>query len=426
MTSFIFGNLYRDRRVGWISAGLFCLNPGVFQNSVNGMENILLAMLVLLLFACLFVWPLRSKHRLAIVFILAALTSLARPEGTIASIVFGVVFYMQYRNRTEFAPKMAGLLMGGAVGAGTYLILSLLINGSFLPDSAYARYAAGLRESWILGPFHIHSRSVLRFIAYLPIAFGLCFLLALRLRNHVRGNKSHRYSSRDGGIDAALTLVLAMLVFYTFVAAAPHTIRYWIPFWPFAVGLATGTLKNLMNQCVKAFSLRRLLATGVVTLYLGFMVTVYTYEYYLRINQGVGYRHSEIVSAVANRMFFTKTFLKDLGLDECQHEPVRIAMTEVQLRYFLGDEFPLEIISLDGRTSSQFKRFVDSRTGTRRFDLLIEELRPDYIELGQFRADEELFPEVRARLNRCQSEVTMNDKTFVRTPQGLVRVLYNR
>lgn len=94
-----------------------------------------------------------------------------------------------------------------------------------------------------------------------------------------------------------------------------------------------------------------------------------------------------------------------------------MALTEVQLRYFLSDDGSVRILSLDGRTCNGFVRYVDPRTGLRRFDQYLREMHPDYIELGQFYPSEPILPVVEQRLGEGQTEIEVDGFRFLRTQE---------
>lgn len=75
VTAIAWAQLSRSRWVGWVSAAILVFNPGVFQNSLNGMEAILLALLQITLFFVVFRQaPPTSNRRLPLLLVMATLT----------------------------------------------------------------------------------------------------------------------------------------------------------------------------------------------------------------------------------------------------------------------------------------------------------------------------------------------------------------
>ncbi len=67
----------------------------------------------------------------------------------------------------------------------------------------------------------------------------------------------------------------------------------------------------------------------------------------------------------------------------------RVAVTEVQLRYFVDER--ITVLSLDGRTSSEILKYMDPRTGMPRFEEYLESVKPDYVQLGQWSRGQNWF-----------------------------------
>ena len=81
----------------------------------------------------------------------------------------------------------------------------------------------------------------------------------------------------------------------------------------------------------------------------------------------------------ARRAALTGEFLSDLGADG---DHTTIAVTEVQLRYFLDDR--VTVLSLDGRTSADILRYVDPISGVPDFGRYFADARPDYVHVRQW------------------------------------------
>ena len=413
VTAIAWAQLSKSRWVGWISAAILALNPGVFQNSLNGMEAILLALLQITLFLIVFgqASPTSNK-RLPLLLVMATLAALTRPEGILFCLLLtGFLAWQKRSLPAESIAILAGAVLGTAVMAG----INLQVSGQLTPDSGVARMAAGLRESILLGPVHIHPRSIVRLAAYLPLTIGLLFaaFAATGRAPLPAGSPALR-----GALSFSVLLVAAMLFFYTFIFGATHTIRYWIPFFPFVAGASCVGLVSLYRRwsagrarrpaATKRLNLLDWAAAVAAVALIVWMVGVYAIEGRQRMREGAGYPHSWIVNAKANRANYTAQFLHQTGIEGLD-KPIRLAVTEVQSRYFLEDDGSVEILSLDGRTAPDFARFLDPNTGLRRFDLYLNEMKPDLIVLEQLDPSEPILPAVAQALQQNPEGVILVD-----------------
>ena len=420
LTATVWGRAYRSRMIGAVVAALFAFNPGAFSNSVNGMEAPLLAALQLSLFGIVLVWDQRAM-RLLPVFLLSMAIALTRPEGVIFCVLLGIFLLLRKRS----VPWVGGAtLAGAATGLALVLLLDQHFGGTLIPDSSTARVAAALRESTWIGPLHIHSRSIARFLAYLPVSAGLlvAFLRAMRRNSDRPELRTSEDSALNSAAAFALLLTGTMLIFYTFVVGAMHMSRYWIPFFPFAMGVSAGTLVELFRKQV-ARTERRAISVALAAACIAWMIGIYAVEWRERAKTGFGYDHHLVAGAVRNRIRFTDEYLRTLG--ERRESSIRVAVSEVQVRYFLADDVPIRILSLDGRTAGSFARFVDWRTGMRRLDRYLTEMRPDFVELGPCHPAEPILPEVARRIMQGETEIEVQGFRFRRTgsPQ-LVQYLH--
>lgn len=385
---------------GSLVALAFALNPGVFQNSLNGMEAIALALLLQLLFFWAIVKPL--KNETAWLSALAILASLTRPEGIAFTLLLGCSCVFLDR---RLSARSIAVLTGMVLGAMVYVSINYSVSGSLNSDSAFARLAAALRESILLGPIHIHPRSFVRAMAYLPLTLGI-LIAAWNIRQ------------QNAAVRFALLIMTVFLFFYTFVVGAGHTIRYWIPFIGFYFGSAAIGLRLILDRVQRPLVFR-LSVLGIVVWVLG----VYGAEYFLRLNAGLGYQHETIVNAVANRAQTTETLRRSLGVQA--DTPLHLAVTEVQILYFLKDDDLIYIYSLDGRVSSHFKKYVDERTGLRDFDLLLTDIHPDFIEPDGALPEEPILSELVRRMqqNLADTAFEIQGHRFERTHSYLVRYM---
>ena len=131
VTAIAWAQLSKSRWVGWASAAVLALNPGVFQNSLNGMEAILLALLQITLFFLVFgqAQPTRNK-RLPTMAILATLAALTRPEGILFCLL--LAGFLAWQKRSLPAESIA-ILAGAALGTAVMAGINLQVSGQ--PDS---------------------------------------------------------------------------------------------------------------------------------------------------------------------------------------------------------------------------------------------------------------------------------------------------
>ncbi|MFS8637695.1 MAG: hypothetical protein FWJ74_06385 [Gemmatimonadota bacterium] len=443
--------LYGDRAAGLLAASAYALSPGIFRNATGGMEASFFALQLVLLFAVVFVprgegapalasgapregspthtaSPTRSERGLlAAAFALSATATLTRPEGLI--FVTLLAGYLAVRDRGR--PRLAlGILAGAAVGVAGTVLANLYATGSPIPDSAVARLATGLRASVRIGPLHADLRSVVLLLGYLPFTLGLVFGLSRRLASAGGGDRAGAVREGDAGptregdarpapepwrapVEFTLVLTAALLVFYTFVAGAAHASRYWLPFYPFVFGAGSGTLVLVFRR-LRREGWSRTAVPGAVACLL-WLAAFYAADAYRRRGAPIGHPHGQVAAAVRERPAFTERYLRELGVTAADPRPVSVAVTEVQVRYFLADDGSVRILSLDGRTGADFGRYLDPETGLRRFDLYLREVRPDFVELGQFDPAEPVLPAVLEAWERGEERITVDGFEFRRT-----------
>jgi hypothetical protein len=297
------------RRYGVIAAILTAVNPGMLQNSWNGMEAGLFAFLALL-------WLETRSEAIGCAMVLC------RPEGIIVWLV------------TQ--PRSIGCL----AGAVCYIAANLAVGGSLIPVSGMARTMAAAREAWFLGPLMVHPKLLVRLVLYLPLTVG-CIL-------------GCRRDQPEGRILAAVALL------YTFGTGAAHLSRYCVPWMPLYCGMACRAARG---------------KPWVVLCAALFLTGGWAYEAHLRLAQGVGYPHAEIVQAHSRRREATDWMLRYLGRDRAT-----VAMTEVQSRYFWDER--ITILSLDGRTGGPILRYT-GRDGMRDVRGFLRDNPVDWFEPGQ-------------------------------------------
>lgn len=451
--------LYGSRAAGILAASAYALSPAIFRNATGGMEASFFALQLVLLFTAVFgargggapvpasavrgggapipAWSStrREGGLLAAAFALSATATLTRPEGLIFVTLLAGYLAVRDRRRLRLA---LGILAGAAVGVAGTVLANLYATGSPIPDSAVARLATGLRASVRIGPLHADLRSIILLAGYLPFTLGLVLGLSRRLTSAGGGDQARsgredhagptrEADARSAGADDTraapepwrapveftLLLTAALLVFYTFVAGAAHASRYWLPFYPFVFGAGSGTLVLVFRR-LRGEGWTRTAVLGAVASLL-WLAAFYAADSYRRRGAPIGHPHGQVAAAVRERPAFTERYLRELGVTAADPRPVSVAVTEVQVRYFLADDGSVRILSLDGRTGADFGRYVDPETGLRRFDLYLREVRPDFVELGQFDPAEPVLPAVLEAWERGEERITVDGFEFRRT-----------
>lgn len=95
----------------------------------------------------------------------------------------------------------------------------------------------------------------------------------------------------------------------------------------------------------------------------------------------------ETLRAPSQRKQFTDKLFCTLGVEG--KRSIKVAVTEVQLRYFVDER--VVVLSLDGRTSSDIITYFNRSTGVPDFDKYLKKTKPDFVQLGQWGARDDWF-----------------------------------
>jgi hypothetical protein len=202
---------------------------------------------------------------------------------------------------------------------------------------------------------------------------------------------------------AAVLLVIAGVLFYTFIVGAEAFGRYFLPLFPFFFLAGVAGLVSIYERFVsvgrRETGVASRSAVAVIALAVLFLAATSALDTYRRLGPGrfaperaldviygpanLRYYSANVpllVAAPANRSAATDGFLRDLGAPPAAE--VSIAVTEVQLRYFLDDR--VTVLSLDGRTSADILTYVDPVSGVPDFERYFLDVRPDYVHARQW------------------------------------------
>jgi hypothetical protein len=123
------------------------------------------------------------------------------------------------------------------------------------------------------------------------------------------------------------------------------------------------------NSCI----LKTLIALLII-----FLFFTNAYDYYKRVVniEQLESNIYEVFYAPSNRRQVTNYAFDKLGIDS--NKTVKLAITEVQYRYFVDNRF--EIISLDGRSSPKILKYINDN-GFPDFERFIDDEKPDVVEV---------------------------------------------
>jgi hypothetical protein len=260
-------------------------------------------------------------------------------------------------------------------------------------DSSVARLYNGRQGSLFLlsGWLAFHPKAIISLAAaFLPILLGT-LITAFTPAETSRAAQSARFNHY-----APLILLLAALIFFTFIVGAESFGRYFLPLYPFLFLTGIAGLRRLYDWLRPR---RRPLAVSLILLTALFMAGTSLLDYGRRLGSGhftvnhvldvlygpanrqyLSFNLWELVQAPAQRTARTDELLLTLGAAEAAD--IRLAVTEVQIRYYLDER--VEIISLDGRTSATILPFIEPQSGIPDFAAYFESERPDFVHVNQW------------------------------------------
>jgi len=411
--------LFRAARDLWAFRGatlaavvaLWLAHTTIVANALGGLENVAGAFQLLALYYVLAAGrddrPI-SVRRAALIGALLGWAALTRPDsGVFALLLFVLALPALFRfpaPRRDGAPDIGRLLLIALVATAVLLpwfAYQYAVTGNFLTDSSMARLYNGRMGSLMLIPdlLYLHPKAIVSLgSAFLPLAAGFAITAAGLAARFLRAkpNRPALYRQAFPQI-AAVLLVIAGTLFYTFIVGAEAFGRYFLPLFPFFFLAGVAGLAAVYERLVA--SGRRSLAVAFVVLAVLFLVGTSALDSYRRLGPGrfMPQRALDVIYGPANLRYYspnmpllvaapdarrelTDGFLSDLGAPDAGH--VAIAVTEVQLRYFLDER--VTVLSLDGRTSAGILRTVDPTTGVPDFETYFLEARPDFVHANQW------------------------------------------
>lgn len=418
--------LYRVARDRWGMRGvalwavvlLWLGHTTIVANALGGLENVASALQLLLLY-----WLVSDerqtpdhKRRPLVRDMAIGLTAgwalLTRPDGGLFALILlalalPVLWTMADRARTMDGglwSVVRGLFLIAAFAAAVLLpwfLYQYRLTGNLLTDSSLARLYNGRMGALPLIPdlLYLHPKALVSLAAaFLPLGLGFLVTVSV-LVGRFRRAKEERlalYRSEFPRI-AAVLLVVAGVLFYTFVVGAEAFGRYFLPLFPF---FFLAGIDGLRIAYLRLAAIGRRRAANIfITLAALFLLATSSLDLYRRLGPGrfaperaldVIYGPANLryyaanlpwlVGAPARRAALTDGFLSDLGATSAGG--VSVAVTEVQLRYFLDER--VTVLSLDGRTSADVLTYVDPASGVPDFERYFLAARPDYVHAAQW------------------------------------------
>ena len=373
-----------------IVLGVWLSNTAIIVNALGGLENVLSAVQLLLVYlVCVRAIDNLSWQRSLGLGLLVGWTILTRLDcGFFSCVCVCSLFLTRFLtgNGSQRKTILVQFLLV-ALASGLFILpwysYQYSMTGKLVSDSALARLYGGRRTSWTIvnGHLYFHPKALFTLITvFMPLTLGVLLTLYRWGRNLFRSRE--RFGTQLSvtyATFASVTILGIGILFYTFVIGADHFGRYFVPVFPFFFILGFQGLWTLYDD----LSEKRLwLAKCILACMVGYLALGSGVDYYRRVVLRDQYSPEllEIVTNHRHRVGYTDRYLARLGVPTANH--VNIALTEVQLRFYVDDR--IKVLSLDGRTSAQLLKYIDRKSGMPDFQGYFEETRPDFVELGQW------------------------------------------
>jgi hypothetical protein len=411
---FISRSIWRFSK-NWAMAttGLWLTHTIVVANALSGLENILAAFQLLFLYFLLTGNnSTLTRKRSAVIGIWIGWTLLTRPDGGIFALALLAIFFLSSLpqsatiNNGEFSyPKlsifidMAIILVGIVIMILPWYVYQATSTGSIVTDSSLARLYIGRQGSITILPdrIYLHPKALLSLITgFLPLAAGFLVTVWTQSKNLIQSHRPKSWCAENFPTLSAILLFTIGFLFYTFVVGAESFGRYFLPLYPFLFLTGIAGIKNIYDLLLRH---NTALANAAIFLTIVFFALVSSYDYYRRLVPGrfeqnnildviYGPAHlqyyspnlADLIAAPELRTKHTDEFYSSLGVNSNQQ--MSIAVTEVQLRYFLDNR--VDVLSLDGRTSANLIDYVDKSSGVPDFSAYFETTRPDFVHVNQW------------------------------------------
>jgi len=397
---------------------LWFASVSIVKNSLGGLENILCALQLLLLYLFLMKNSrvFNFKDNLIIGLLLGWIV-LTRIDAGVLALVFVILYLFTKKpvplsgSKYIFSSLFTVLLTGFIVLLPWYLY-QYSETGKLLSDSSVARLFTGRRNSIPLfgGLLYFHPNAVtILFSAFIPLSLGFLWTtLRLKFKDNL-----HKIS--------AIIVVICSVLAYTFIVGADQFGRYFLICMPFF--LLAG-FKGLQEMYDKITEKNANAGKFFAVLNVSFFLLVNSYDYYRRV-VNIEQLESNIYEtfyAPSHRNIKTAEYLHKLGFDE--KDTIKLAITEVQFKYFVDER--IQVISLDGRSSPKILKYMNKK-GLPDFEKFIEDEKPDVIEVKGWDYERNLMNEWEGNIDRIkigESFMWKNNRVIYIMPWH-VKILYN-
>lgn len=377
---------------------LWLLCVPVLANAVSGLENILSALqvlLVLLLSERFFDPDRRGVGCSTAMGLVLGWALLTRPDGG-ALCLLAVALLHLFRLVQLKKWKTEIISMGVCVFFAALVLLpwyayQYRITGKVFTDSSLARMYAGRRASVMIIPdvLYFHPKALVTLLSFFaPISLGAVIWAASLCRSFFAERADWRAHLHRHLVEyASLVIIAAGLVFYSFVVGADHFGRYFLVIFPLFFVAGICGLNILFTGIRARFGGHA--ARALIVLAAAYMLMGSGTDFYRRVIKPGSYSGNliRVMRAEGRRKENTDRMLDYLNWTSAG--TARVAVTEVQLRYFVDER--ITVLSLDGRTSSEILKYMDPRTGMPRFEEYLESVKPDYVQLGQWSRGQNWF-----------------------------------
>jgi hypothetical protein len=364
---------------------LWMLNVSVLKNSLGGMENILSAFQLILIyyFLCKHSDALKLKN-IILLGVLNGWSILTRPDIGVLCLSVTLIYFVKFtfsegRKRFASAGYFLLIIFCAFIVILPWYYYQYKITGKIISDSSYSRIFSGRWNSIIIvtGTVFLHPYLILTlFTAFLPVTLGVLYYL--------RYTKSLFFNIRKSGIfylfdkfyfTSSVVILIAGFILYTFIVGGDQIGRYFIPFYPFLFILGISGLKLIYSDIRLKSTMMSKIFAGLMVI---FLLSVNIYDYYRRVISGTEMEANvnEMIHSPEKRKDYTLYFLN--GLRYKDTDTIKFALKEVQFRYFIDNRIIVE--SLDGRTSSKIFKYID-RNGFPDFEKYLLAEKPDIVEV---------------------------------------------
>lgn len=392
----------------WAVVLLWFGHATIVANALGGLENVAAALQLLLLAFLLgrYGVPPLTVGRSAMLGLVLGWALLTRPDGGLFALmlmVLGlpVLWFAAEGRRGYFVVRLLVIGLVTAMVVVPWFAYQYTVTGRLLTDSSMARLYNGRLGSLMIirDLLYFHPKPFVSLVtAFLPLVAGFLITaadLGQRFRR-AKGQRAVIYRALFPRT-AAVVLVAAGFLFYTFIVGAEAFGRYFLPLFPFLFLAGVAGLA-LVYERLRGRGWTKT-AIALAALAALFLVGTSALDAYRRLGPGrfVPERALDVIYGPANRRYYapnmpwlvgiparraalTDEFLRDLNAKDAAHHS--IAVTEVQLRYFLDDR--VTVLSLDGRTSADILDYVDPVTGVPDFARYFLAARPEYVHANQW------------------------------------------